>query len=365
MRVLSMTALTLVVGATAAFAQVPDSTPAGSITSRQRAEIAIIRRLFGSVQAPPADSFRAGAYSVGTGAESEGTVAIAGGNLDVRGTVNGHAIALHGDVIVHPGGRVAGNAIAIDGRVRTLGGVVEGDVRAIRGVTAGILSRAGATAGVAQPRTTWEAVKLVIGWFTVLFAVGIGVLLFAERNLDEVVTTLQNNFGRSFFAGFFAQVAALPALLLICAALAISLIGILLIPFAIVAFIVALAGLCALGFIAVSRFTGRVFFRSAPSTRAVHLRSLFVGLLVYMAFWFLAAVFRWNPVIGSVLHSVALAGSWVVLTFGLGATVLTRAGTRREAKPAARTVDDMAWQTPTPVTGVVAARRPVVTSKES
>jgi hypothetical protein len=61
-----------------------------------------------------------------------------------------------------------------------------------------------------------------------------------------------------------------------------------------------------------------------------------------------------------------MAGSWVALTFGLGATILTRAGTVREGettKPA-RSMDDLSWQTPTPVTGVVAARRPVVAAKE-
>jgi len=55
--------------------------------------------------------------------------------------------------------------------------------------------------------------------------------------------------------------------------------------------------------------------------------------------------------------------SWVAVTVGLGAALLSRAGTRHLAgragvgttRPAP---DDLAWQTPTPVTGVTAARRP-------
>ena len=48
------------------------------------------------------------------------------GGSAIRGRVTGDAIALHGDVIIHPGGVVDGNAIAVDGRVRTIGGVVAG-----------------------------------------------------------------------------------------------------------------------------------------------------------------------------------------------------------------------------------------------
>jgi len=69
-------------------------------------------------------------------------------------------------------------------------------------------------------------------------------------------------------------------------------------------------------------------------------------------------------VAGAILRGLALAMTWVAATLGLGATLLSRAGTQRPAMraggPAARrpTPDELAWQTPTPVTGVTAARRP-------
>jgi hypothetical protein len=359
----------LVAGALAAavFAA-PDTVrrSAPTMDGRLRTEIAILRRLFGSIHAPVADSFRLGTQEVPAGSTRQGTIAVARGDLAVKGRVVGNAIAVHGDVVVHPGGSVSGNAIAVDGRVRTVGGVVEGDVRSIRGLTGGILARA-AGSGVDEPTNTWSALKMVIGWFAILIAIGIGVLLFAERNLDGVVTALERDFSRSFWMGLLTQVATIPVLLLLLVGLAVSIIGILLIPFAVVAYVVALAGLLTLGFIAVARFTGRAFFRSSEHTRAVHLRSLFLGLVIYLGLWLLAAAFIWNPIIGSVLHGVALAGSWVALTFGLGATILSRAGTQREGDRArkARPTDDLAWQTPTPVTGVVAARRPVATARET
>lgn len=354
--------------ATAAQAQQPvDSAPRSAVMDNQlRTEILLLRQLFGSLRAPKADSFKVGNQEVPVGATHSGTLAVARGNLDVRGRVAGDVIAVHGDVTIHPGGSVAGNVTAIDGRVRTAGGVVDGDVRSIRGITGSMLSAAAAQVAEDEPLTTWGAIKLVIGWFAVLFVIGIGVLLFAERNLDGVVSALETQFARSFWVGVLAQVAALPALLLLVVGLALSLIGILLIPFAVVAYVIALAGLCTLGFLAVARFTGRGFFRDRANSRAVSLRSLSFGLVVYLGLWFLAAAFVWSPVAGSILRAVALAGSWVALTFGLGATLLTRAGTQKDGvlTPIPKPADDLSWQTPTPVTGVVAARRPVATVKE-
>jgi len=367
MRALIFGALaTATVAAAAPAQQSADSSRAPVMDGRLRAEIAVLRSVFGSLRAPEADRFEVGNHEVPEGATRPSTVAVARGNLAIRGRVAGDAIALHGDVIIHPGGVVEGNAIAVDGRVRTIGGVVGGDVRSIRGVAGGILARAAGHAGTDEPVTTWSAMKMVIGWFAVLFAIGIGVLLFAERNLDAVVLTLEQQFARSFWVGALAQLAAIPALILILVALTLSLIGILLIPFAVVAYVVALAGLVTLGFIAVARFTGRAFFKDPAVSRKVNLRSLFLGLVIYLGLWFLAAAFVWSPVAGSVLRAVALAGSWVALSFGLGATILTRAGTRHESeRERPRPADELSWQTPTPVTGVVAARRPVATVKES
>src|SRR5688572_7699062 len=258
MRALIMLASATLAAATEAQSPTDSSRPA-TMDGRLRAEIAVIRGLFGSIRAPAADSFEVGNREIRVDSTHRGTIALARGNLTVRGRVTGDAIALHGDVIVYPGGVVNGNAIAVDGRVRTAGGVVEGDVRSIRGVAGGILARAAGRASEDEPVTTWSAIKLVIGWFAVLFAIGIGVLLFAERNLDGVVAALERQFARSFWVGVVTQLAAIPALLIVLVALAVTIIGILLIPFAVVAYVVALAGLVTLGFIAVARFTGRAF----------------------------------------------------------------------------------------------------------
>ena len=342
-------------------------TAAPKLDGRLRAEIAVLSRLMRRIGLPAADSFAVGHQEVAAGTTRQGTVAVARGNLDVRGRIEGDAVALHGDVVIHPGGHVAGNVAAVDGRVRVAGGVVEGDIRSVAGVTGDLLSRAAGRATEREPLTTWGALRLVLAWFAILCAIGIGVLLFAERNLDGVVVALEREFSRSFWTGVLAQLAAIPVLLVSLLGLAVTLIGILLIPFAVVAYIIALCGLLMLGFLAVARFTGRAFAGSRPLPgRRLNLRALLIGITIYVGLWLLAAAFTWTPMAGAVLRAVALAGSWVALTLGLGATLITRAGTRRdgERQRAAAPAADMSWQTPTPVTGVVAARRPVVVTRE-
>ena len=354
----------LLVAASSQAQQAGDSLPRPAMDGRLRAEIGFVSGVLRGVKVPPAADFRLGNQEIATGSASTGAVAVARGNLVVRGRIAGDALVLHGDIIVYPGGVITGSAVAVDGRVRPSGGIIEGDVRSIRGVTGSILARAAGRAAQTQPVTTVAALKMVLGWFAVLFVIGVGILLFAERNLDGVVVALEHDFSRSFWTGVLAQLAAIPALLVVLLGLCVTVIGILLIPFAIVAFVTGLAGLVTLGFIAVARFTGRAVVRRAESRRA-HLQALFAGIALYLGWWFLAAAFVSNPMVGSVLRAVALATSWVGLSFGLGATILTRAGTRKRAQAAsARPADEFSWQTPTPVTGVAAARRPVTTVKQ-
>src|SRR6185436_13315871 len=106
-------------------------------------------------------------------------------------------------------------------RVRPSGGVIEGDTRAIRGLTGNLLRAAG-HANAGGPPDTIASLKISLGWFAILFVIGVGVLLFAEKNLDGVVEALEQDFGRSFWMGVLSQVAAVPALLLVIIGLCVT-----------------------------------------------------------------------------------------------------------------------------------------------
>ena len=315
---------------------------------------------------PPADEITMGGRTILAGTTVQGPVATAGGPLHIYGTVTGDAFAIGSDVIVHQGGRITGNAIAALGRVALDGGIVDGEMRQLSGALGEIPEPVGAKETPVD--ATRHAVALSASWLVILVLIGIGVLVFAGSYLDGVSESLEGRFGRSFWAGIAAQLALAPVLALLIVALAVTVIGLLLIPFAIVAFVLAVAGLVTLGFLAVARITGESFTPAASrrySGDKVALRAIVIGVTLYMGLWVLASAFAWAPVVEMVLRVIAVAITWVAATAGLGAAVLSRGGTRRTGAPlapAAAAVNDLPWQTPTPVTGVVAARRPTPSS---
>ena len=315
-----------------------------------------------AVALPPTDQIAMGGRTIPAGTAIAGPVAVAGGPLHVYGTVNGDAIAIGSDVIVHPGARITGNAVSALGSVTLAGGTVGGEIRQLTGSLGAVPQ----VAAESPARSTRHALALSSSWLIILVLMAIGVLLFAGEYLDGVVDSLEGRFGRSFWAGIATQLALAPVLCLLVIALAVTILGVLLIPFAIVAFVLAVAGLITLGFLAIARITGESVAPAASkrySARGAALRALVVGVSIYMALWVLASAFAWAPVVEMVLRGVAVAITWVATTAGLGAAVISRGGTKRSAPTASfAAVNDIPWQTPTPVTGVVAARRPTPSS---
>jgi len=305
---------------------------------------------------PPADSVAGGARTIPAGTTANGTV-VARGPVVVAGTVNGSVVSLAGDVTVQRGATVTGDALSVGGQVRA-DGTVLGEMRSMS--TLPTLLAAGAPALVARTpfQRTMDGARTVAATFGVLLIVAIGVLLFAGPNLDEVVDTLELRFARAFWMGLLGQVLLLPALAVLIVALTLTLIGILLIPFAIVAYAIAVAGLLTLGFLAVARLVGGSVNRDGDATpRARAVTALALGVAVFFVLWMVAALLSWSPLAATVVRAAALAMTWVAVTLGFGAALLSRAGTHRRVATGARPIELASWQTPTPLTGVVAARR--------
>lgn len=302
--------------------------------------------------------FKRGDHVVAAGDTVRGPLVTFGGSADVQGTVLGNVTAVFGDVTVRDGANVRGSATAWRGRVIVEGGRVAGALRA--------MPRAAARAAT-PPLSTGEALKLGAGWTAMLLIVGLVALVVASRNLDATAKMLEQGIGRAFFVGVAGQLGFLPLLLLTVAALAVTLIGILLIPFALAAAPVAFAGLVTLGWLATALMLGRVLTKTGPGQdRAAMIRALVPGVLLLMLPWIVAAALQETGAVVIVARAVALGITWVAATLGLGAAVLSRAGTAsarptRSAPPAAAT----GWQTPTPIGGVAAARRPVPARPES
>jgi hypothetical protein len=174
--------------------------------------------------------------------------------------------------------------------------------------------------------------------------------------------------------GALGQLLVLPALAAVVVALAVSIIGLLAIPLAVAAVVLAVVGLATLGFLAVALLAGRSLAIRGDAPRAGlargdAVRALAFGVGTFAILWTVTALSAPSPSLALVLRAVATALTWVAVTAGFGAALLSRAGTRRPARPgvgvrrttgvgpAAREGVPV-WQTPTPIAGIVAARRP-------
>ena len=302
-----------------------------------------------------------GDRTIAVGERVEGDVVVFRGDLNVHGVIDGDAVALGGDLVLHPGSTVQGDAVAVGGQARNLGGRVGGELRSLSGFRQAVTSRRPTRTPV---QSTGRALSLTVGWFVMLTSIGIVVMLFARDKLETVAGTIQDRFSRALLIGILGELALLPVLVLAIVALAVTLVGILLIPLAVVAYLLAAAGALALGFLSMVHLSGEALLRrrsrDLPSFGAASIRYLLTGLGLYFGLWVLAAAFTWAGPLGGVLRVVAGIVTWVAVTVGLGATLLSRGGTRAPTDTTLAEIagEDYSWQTPTPVTGVAAARRP-------
>jgi hypothetical protein len=207
----------------------------------------------------------------------------------------------------------------------------------------------------------------VAGVFGITLLVGWVVLITAESSVTAVARAAARDISGSFWVGLLWQLIAAPLLVLLVTACAITIIGILAIPVVVLAWALAYAGAFTLGLLAVAVVAGRAIAGkgSASNPRAVALRSLTVGLMALSVLWFGAAMIANIPVAGLLARLVAVAFTWAGATVGLGAVVKSRGGVVRLRFETTTETSIPSWQTPTPVQGVAAARRPIVTTPTS
>lgn len=169
--------------------------------------------------------------------------------------------------------------------------------------------------------------------FVSLACMGLGFLVFAPRQLETVADTVWHSFWRSFLAGLFAQPLLLPAFGMLIVGLALTVVGIVVIPFAILGFVAALILAAIGGFIAVARTVGEIYLRRKMARGDVvqtwgSYRYIVYGLAGLLAVWLPVVLLGWIPVAGTLLTVSAAAITWLLATAGFGATIISRAGMR-------------------------------------
>jgi hypothetical protein len=254
------------------------------------------------------------------GTTTAGSVLVFQGNLDVYGNVDGAATAILGNVIVHEGGRVRGGAVALMGHVQNEGGSILGVIKDV-GPTH---NRSTVSFGF-RPRTTVGSLVSAILWMVVLLLVGTVVLFFMRDYLHRAVEVVTNETGRALFTGVLGGLALIPALIALLIGMAITIIGVFFIPIGVAAFLIALSGIGILGFLAVAQVTGiAISGKTETETPAgQELQYLYTGVLAFSALWIIAAAFTWFPILGAILRMLAFAVTFVAVSTGFGAVILS------------------------------------------
>lgn len=226
-----------------------------------------------------------------------------GGNVIVYGRVENNVVAVGGNVTLKSGSYVGNEAVVVGGELyRDQGSVVRGRITQVY-VPRFIPSVS------AMLKGGWVALWATISIMVLLGFLGLAILMVAiiPEHLGTAVNAIERSFAWMLFWGLFWAVLIIP----IAALLAISIIGIILIPLEIL--LVALAML--LGYIVSAIFIGKSLFlsfkRSPPP---------FVDAILGMFVFFLAGMV---PIAGSIVNTLFLIA-------GFGAVVTTRFGTLKK-----------------------------------
>jgi hypothetical protein len=309
---------------------------------------------------------RMGDFSIGSNETVPGHLLVVQGTADIYGKLLGNLVTVDGDVVIHPGGVVSGDILTLGGEVRDEGGEIGGEVRTFR--TSSVLNTPLPVQGAEPPtaiETVFRRMAGVVGVFLTLGALGFGLVMFGRPNLEVVSDTVSHSFGRAFATGLLGQLLLLPTFGMLVVGLILSVVGIVLLPFAVVVYALLVIVGAVGGYLAVAHAMGETYTRRRLALGAMigspnSYRYLLVGLGALAAFWAAWSVFGWVPVAGDLIRGAAILVTWLLATAGFGAALLSRAGIRenfagRLLPPEALT-DEYLWATPQ--YGVTAAKRP-------
>lgn len=269
--------------------------------------------------------------------EIDGDVVALGGSVEVRGSVTGNAVAIGGDVDVFSTGMVEGDAVSIGGNVTKHGqAVVRGEkvsISFLRGprfrfpsVHAPfpfVVSRFNARA--------WTFFARLIKILLFIF-IGIVTISILPRHVSKVKEKVKREFLKSGLVGLAAQILIIPIFIL----LIITIIGI---PVALLVQPLLIIAALILGYTGVCLFVGEKLQEHTSLKPETKIMILVIGILAVELVPLLARVLGvfggpFSP-LGWIVAVIGWMIGYVVITVGLGASILTRLGTRpKEVAPA-------------------------------
>ncbi len=268
--------------------------------------IAFIFLLSPSVEAK--NVFKAGSDIAVEEGQAVNNIVCIGGQVTVNGLVEQNVLAIAGSVVLTNKAVVRGNVVVVGGVVaKGSGSQIFGDITEINSST---LSDA-ITSAMRGELDGWSLILNIISlcFFAIILIIALIMTLLIPRSLAIIANAIQTNKIKSLLWGFLTTLMIVPFFML----LAISIIGIFLIPLAFTALLLA----AIVGFIAFSSLLGNFII-----TKIFHgyKKSLVKETLVGLS---LLWILGWIPFYIGMLIKV------LAITFGLGGVWLTL--TRRKA----------------------------------
>ena len=298
--------------------------------------------LNGDLKAPVRIVLEADDYLLPSGAWLGETLILVETDAVIAGTIAGNVLVADGSLLITPTGMIEGDVIGIDANVHNQGTIV-GDLRSAEGfapiVVAPAISRINVRGGPSSVLgNVWSglgSLAKTIAMYLLFGFLGALVVYFFRNNLEAVSDTVSFSFGRSFLTGLAAEILFLPIGLV----MTILIVTAIAVPFYALAFV--LLGL--LGYISVAHAAGENLTRRrfSWSTRMRRSNSYYYvlnGIGVLLALFVGAAITEMAyPLLGW-SHDLLIASAWILTwvasTSGLGAALLSRAGTQRKyARP--------------------------------
>lgn len=270
-----------------------------------------------------------------------GDVVSIGGSVTVRGHVSGDAVSVGGSIVLEAPGVIEGDAVSVGG------GIEKGEGTRIGGSTAEIGMKFGPfrymfPRGIARGAPRFCT---ILGASPIARVIGVGVLLliavllvlFLPGPTGRLSKTVQSHLPRSILFGILGEIAIVP----LCLVLAVSVIGIPLIPLALIAYAAAFL----LGMAGVGLVVGEIFLKRAGATPGSSVAAVVIGVvlieLLALLGTFLSPV---TPGLGGALRFIGVLVLYFAWTIGLGAVIVTRFGTRqwvpKTIKPSAQVSEE-------------------------
>lgn len=266
----------------------------------------------------------------------DGDVAVFGGDLDLIGRVTGDGAVfggnlnnrgqIKGDVAVIGGTVVLDSSSIVEGDISTLGGSLERDEDAI---VEGEVTTIGIEGlGKIGPRISkilkWQermpfagALRgmFVILAVIILYVINLLLLLVFPSAIDRITDKIKSNVWISVGIGVGLEVLYVPIIVL----LAVSIIGIPIIPLFVLAVIIALL----FGFTAISFIIGERIMKGMKSQTENRLGIFSLGWIALMIIPILGLLLKGFRVGGSLIFVIGLAILYVTMTIGAGGVVFS------------------------------------------